>query len=362
MEKKTRLIGIDLAKGISAYAVVLVHSATDFVATGYWSGKIEKFFGFAVPFFLAASFYLMFQKIYFSPKPFILKDRLKLLLIPYFFWTFIYCLSRSAKYILTGNFDKLSQLFKDIVSIIFFGGAAAQLYFIPLLLAGTLIVTLMMHILNKQHLNLKLLIILMLFSLVVYEFLLFFNNSFQLGKNIAFAGLLNSLQLSTLNQNPLIRVILINIAWIIRCLPYIFIAMMLNHPIIKEKLSQVNYQTTLIFSCIFLTVNILIVAEIINITGGLKELILGNVLLLFGICLSKQITSNNIITNLGLCSGGIYLIHYLIIEILTPLVSKIFGNHLNWITLLLSTTVVFGLSWLVTYFLTKIKPLAKTIF
>jgi peptidoglycan/LPS O-acetylase OafA/YrhL len=359
MNKKQRLTGLDLGKGISAFAVVLIHSAHDFAAQGYWSGRIEKFFGFAVPFFLATAFYLFIQKNYYSSQPFFLKSRLKSLIIPYIVWTIIYCLARSSKYILKGDWQKLTALFTDYTGIIFFGISSAQLYFIPLLIAGIIIATFLLKKVFTNQLKLKYLLLLTAITILGLEILLFSDNSFQLGKGIAFAGLLKSLSLTELNQNPLIRVILVNLAWMIRCLPYIFIAMVLNHALFKEKLAQLN---TVIVGTIFLLGNIFFTFDIFSLPQGTKELFLGYMLLIFTISLSQQIGEKKIITNLGICSWGIYLIHYLIIEFLTPMISKFFGAFLNGFTLLISSVIVFVISWVIVELLRKINLVSQIIF
>ena len=54
MKKNSRLIGIDLFRGIAAYAVVVQHSAIAPVST--LASHFQGICGFAVPFFLATSF------------------------------------------------------------------------------------------------------------------------------------------------------------------------------------------------------------------------------------------------------------------------------------------------------------------
>jgi peptidoglycan/LPS O-acetylase OafA/YrhL len=56
MKKNSRLIGIDLFRGIAAYAVVVQHSAIAPVST--LASHFHGICGFVVPFFLATSSYL----------------------------------------------------------------------------------------------------------------------------------------------------------------------------------------------------------------------------------------------------------------------------------------------------------------
>ena len=137
MEKKLRLTGIDLLRGIATYAVVILHSDEGIVVEPPGWAAVVQFSGFAVPFFLATSFYLATDRLYVSDRPSNLKLRLTRLLIPYGFWSIIYILQKIVKYALKNDFDKLLELFQDPIALIFFGGAAFHLYFLPLLLAGT---------------------------------------------------------------------------------------------------------------------------------------------------------------------------------------------------------------------------------
>ena len=64
MSKATRLVGIDLCRGLAAFAVILVHSGDETWGLPISSQAIEfrYLFYYAVPFFLAASFYFGTKK------------------------------------------------------------------------------------------------------------------------------------------------------------------------------------------------------------------------------------------------------------------------------------------------------------
>lgn len=64
MKEKQHLIGIDVSRALAAYAVILVHSG-DYT----WGIPVDEgvptfraFFYFAVPFFLAVSFFFMSRR------------------------------------------------------------------------------------------------------------------------------------------------------------------------------------------------------------------------------------------------------------------------------------------------------------
>ena len=89
MKKNSRLIGIDLFRGIAAYAVVVQHSAIAPVST--LASHFQDICGFAVPFFLATSFLFIARKNLESVDLFnFLGERTRRILIPYAAWTALY--------------------------------------------------------------------------------------------------------------------------------------------------------------------------------------------------------------------------------------------------------------------------------
>jgi hypothetical protein len=253
MSKK---IGIDLLKGIAAYSVVWIHSSYGGLSTDdNWVIRTGLFFnGFAVPFFLATSFYLITQKVFFSENPYHFRSRFKFLVIPYITWTFIYSIFRLGKYYITGNTEKFNDFLVDPVSIILLGGAGVQLYYIPLLISGIITMFFMAKIIPKSKLRISLIILLLSASTLIYQLIIFSGNDFRIGANVAFQSLLNSIA-PNLTTNQLIRIILVSLSWILRCVPYIFTAILLNHPLVKKKFCRFNIISTLIFLVTAITFN-----------------------------------------------------------------------------------------------------------
>lgn len=359
MDKKQRLTGIDLLRGLAIYAVVILHSdeGISIKPTG-WTA-ISQFSNFAVPFFLATSFYLIINKLSSSRSQISWKARITRLLIPYGIWSLIYLLHKIIKYLLKHENDKLIHLFQDPVSIIFFGGSAFHLYFIPLLLSGTLLVHFAYPLLKKQF-NVQTLIVFLLTSTLLYEILLLTGNSFQNGANLAFQNFLAATP--TGNQNWVVRTFFGELAWLIRCLPYIFMAMILTHPTISKKLSHFNTSSTLVLLVIFVTLNL---CGNLFLPQSTYEIGRGYTTLLLGISLSTNLKENHIIANLGSCSFGIYLIHLLIVEVFQSLGNKFYavtGIQVSVLSLLAFSVSCFLLSWLATYLLMKKKTVAKLLF
>ena len=97
MKNKQKLLGIELCRGLSTYAVILVHSGDE--SWGLYTDPsaiaFRLHFYFAVPFFLATAFYFMTAKpdIAYSSK--FWRSRIERILIPYTIWSAIFLISRA---------------------------------------------------------------------------------------------------------------------------------------------------------------------------------------------------------------------------------------------------------------------------
>ncbi|OUL29861.1 hypothetical protein BV372_22450 [Nostoc sp. T09] len=365
MNNKPRFVGVDLLKIISAYAVVYIHSqGGNYGDTSYWAAKIGVFFNiFAVPFFLAISFYLLVKKIYSSTSPYSFIARLKFLVLPYIIWTLIYLTFRISKYLIQGETPKIISLFSDPVAIFLLGGAAVQLYFIPLLISGIISFEIIRNFLsNKIFYNLNILLLLTITSILTYEIILDSGNSFNLGTNVAFSNLINSTFSSNLNNNPLIRLILVELSWFLRCLPNIFIAMILNHPGFNKNIIKLDNKYIFIFFSIAFSLHLSSAFRYLIFPPFINETVITYFYLLFSILLSNKISEKYWITNLGLCSFGIYLIHHLLIEFIRPIIYKIYPGAITLITVSSCATISFFLSWLFVSHLRKYTIIRTLLF
>lgn len=117
---------IDLVKMIAAFGVVVIHLAPSTES----AEVVTRFFGiFAVPFFLVVSLYFFIVRVAKLVSPRFQELRLDRILVPYFAWSVVYTLMRWLKFLSSGEDFEI-----NFVSLIFFGGGAVQLYFLPLLL------------------------------------------------------------------------------------------------------------------------------------------------------------------------------------------------------------------------------------
>lgn len=362
--KKSRLLGIELCRGLATYAVILVHSGDE-----TWGIPVDPnavtfrlLFYFAVPYFLATAFCFMTANPEIGKSPKFWRSRVDRIVIPYACWTVIFLISRVIVFTLSHKPDRLQQLLQDPLSIVFLGGASYHLYFLPLLLAGTSLV-LLMPLLTKLKVGKYGLLFLSVVSIFLYHLLEVSGNSFQLGTNVAFQSLLSSWQI-TPEQYPLLRLVLVEVAWVIKCLPYFFIALTLNQFLQNAK-SLNSAFTSVLWLFTFLLSNTL---GKLFLPGALQEVLLAYTLLLFSISLSNYFQDNriaNLAASVGVCSFGIYLIHPLLMNIVKPLVGRIMPGIITSISIhsmLLLSIPCFLISWLIVAYLSRNKLIATYLF
>jgi peptidoglycan/LPS O-acetylase OafA/YrhL len=382
---KPRLVGIDLFRGVAAYAVTLIHTSSLMLYAGLkssnWTVAVEEMSRFAVPFFLALSFYLMTKNLYTSNYQLslasIFKSRAERLLVPYFYWSLIYFSLKIVKTLLESR--NIHTLFQDIVLLVFLGGASIHLYFLPLLFVGSFLI-LWSNILVKKRVQLKNILILLIISIFIYELQILSGNGFQFytkfGVNclesinscsIAFQSL-SKLIFTQENINQILRLLLVIISWLIKCWPYMMIAMIMNHPNMVTRISISNKKWILFFIGISIFISLL---RLVSLSKGyyfpesIYEIGTAFSLLLSGISLSSYLPNRQYIKNLGVCSFGIYLIHYLILTLYMIFIGKLSNYLLSLpplIIMIFIATITFFTSWFMVFMLMKIKPISKILF
>jgi surface polysaccharide O-acyltransferase-like enzyme len=363
MIKHNRLIGIDFMKTIACFAVVWIHSSGgSYGAIPTSVSKIGGFLsGFAVPFFLAASFYLMGNRLFFSDKFYSFGARFKSLAIPYVTWTFIYSLFRVGKYIAVGDIQKLQSFCDDPIYILLLGGAGVHLYYLPLLISGVVLTFSLKKVLPNP--SFSILLVLATVSILTYQLFPFSDNGFSVSPVVPFHQALDS-ALLTLHRNQVGKAILVFSSYILRCLPYIFATLLISHQFVSKHFGRFNIFSAALFliSAISLNATALFGGASI-LPSSINELGIACLLLLFAISLSRQkVLNNSFIGGLGTCSFGIYLIHQLFIDIIRPLVYKLPPSSISLISVSTCAVVSFGLSWLAVLRLAKSRRLSILLF
>lgn len=361
---RAKLLGIEFGRGLATYAVILVHSGDETWGVPIATTAIEfrLLFYFAVPFFLAAAFYFMTlnPEIGYSSK--FWKSRFNRILIPYAIWSILFLFSRVAVFSLSAKSERLQQLLQDPLSLIFMGGASYHLYFLPLLFAGSAL-TLLMPFIEKKAIHKYSLSLILILSIFLNYWLNASGNSFQLGDYTAFQSLLALLPIN-LSDQPVLRLILVEAAWILRCLPYFLISLML-HRYANEVGSLLTKAKPVGLILLFLLCNTL---GRLFLPGALSELLIAYTLLLFCFSLStffKRSSIENLVSSVGICSFGIYLIHPFFmnaVKVLTNRVTPEFLTSVSIYSMAFISISSFFLSWIGVYFLIKNKFVSKYLF
>jgi peptidoglycan/LPS O-acetylase OafA/YrhL len=361
MRETSRAAGIDLCRGLAAFAVILVHSGDETWGVPISDRAIQfrHLFYFAVPFFLAASFYFSTKRTPLKINRAFWQKKFQRIVVPYLLWSLLYVVVKLAIAFLTKETAQIPQLLTDPVAVVFLGGASYHLYFIPLLIAGTTLLYLANYLSQVKY-AVFLLSFLATVSILLYQLLIVSQNDFNLGDYNAFAQLF-PVALGDSVFAQVWRCILVNLAWLIRCLPYLAIALLLHAILRKDQ--QWLYQpanVTAIF-LFFLLVDILGAKYL---PDALSELLIAYSLLLFGIAVSQYLPDSNLITNLGLCSFGIYLIHPVVKSIVEILLAKTLPQvtqSVSIISMLIYAISSFLLSWLAIALMQKNKLIAQYI-
>ncbi|WP_289501180.1 acyltransferase [Gloeocapsopsis sp. IPPAS B-1203] len=347
MNQKKRLLGIDLCRGIAAYAVILVHSGDETwgVPVDPWADYFRLSFYFAVPFFLITSFYFIACKPNTGFSPNFWKSRLERLVIPYLIWSLIYLVLRLVFFWKANQSERLNQLTQDPLSLVFFGGTSFHLYFLPLLFVGSFLIFFIKYFLN-QPFKTKQLIIFSILSIIVYELVIVPGDTIQASTDI----------------NPLIRLVLVYAVWVLKCLPYFLTAIILRCIfLIKGDSWLFSRKSSIVLVAIFFITTIM-GRLVLPVT--LRDLIVAHSLFLFGISVSQYIKGNKqIVANLGLCAFGIYLIHPILMNF-AKLFFSLFGviEQVTISSLLIISVTTFLLSWIVVALMLQHKWSAKYLF
>ena len=362
MSKTTRLAGIDLCRGLAAFAVILVHSGDETwgIPISNQAIQFRYLFYYAVPFFLAAFFYFSTKKLPLALDSDFWRKKLQRIVIPYILWSAFYVVSKTVIFMLTNDTQQLQELLADPVAIIFLGAASYHLYFIPLLLAGTILLYLANYLSNQQN-SLAWLFILSVSSIFIYQLLISSHNDFNLDSYTAFSRALKLVSINNIFYQ-IWRILLVNFAWLIRCLPYFLIALLINK-FSENNESRWLYEKETV-AAIFMFFILVDIAGSDYLPGAFNELVIAYSLLVFGIATSQYIAQGNIISSLGLCSFGIYLIHPFVksaVEIVLTIVLPQATQSVSISSILVYSISSFLLSWIVISLIQKNKLISQYI-
>lgn len=361
MKEKQRLLGFDLLRGIAAYAVILVHSGDETwgIPVDRSAAEFRHLFYFAVPFFLATSFYFTTSKPNINVSRKFWLSRFQRILIPYLVWTILYLVFKVIIFSLTQETESLSKLLADPWAIVFLGGISYHLYFLPLLGSGYILLFFGKYL---KKVNIKINIVLAALSILIYNLMLVYNNSFVLGLNLAFPEILELFQPNTIGYE-ITRLLLVELSWLLRCFPYLLVALLINN----WKLNFYNY----LFKSSLINIVLILTFILMNTIGknllpeALSEITIAYSLLLLAISISKIIKNNSAIINLGACSFGIYLIHPLVKSFIEIIIEQFLPNlaaRVSIGSMLVYSGLTLILSWWIVSQSIRQKIIAKYMF
>ena len=349
--KKQRLVGLDLFRGIAAFAVVILHSDEGLTTLPASWAAIVNFSSFAVPFFLAASFYLTIGKLS-SSKPMNWRTRLPRLLIPYAVWSLVYVGVNLSRFVAKHEPAKIEGLWQNGLGIVFLGQAGFHLYFIPLLVTGMLIVMAAEPLL-RQRIRLPVLLGFLTISLMAYA---------AYGQVVSVTPEQASLAAGALeSKQQMIFVLLKIVGYGLRCLPYIAIALLLHHASLRRHLTQFDRKTTVLLLIAGLVINLFTFPWL---PAVIHEMLKAYSVLLLALALSNYLKPEAAIASIGNCSFGIYLMHLLIVQLLISVSQRIgfISEPVSLVALLTVVIAAFGLSWLLTLGLMRSKMASRLLF
>lgn len=359
--KQQRLTGIDLFRGLAAFAVVLVHSGDR-----TWGLPVEasamlfrSFFYFAVPFFLITSFFFMTKKNGIGSTRKFWQSRIFRVVIPYFAWTIIYISMRSLFFFITSGKERVILYLEDPLSLFFLGGASYHLYFLPMLMAGTILALTTDQI--RQKFSMTSIALLIAGSIVINLLLALTGNAYKLGEDIALESFISSVGFDY--KQPVIRLFSVNLAWLLRCLPYFLTTIYVHKQIAKNGTEWIFFKKTILASLsIFLLANLLGSNLVYR---DLRAVTMACSLLILSIGLSPHIEYGKIISSLGKCAFGIYLIHPIAMNIVKPVSGNLgveIFNSVSVLSVLSISILTFMLSWTSVMTLNRSKLISKYIF
>lgn len=214
---------------------------------------------------------------------------------------------------------------------------------------------------QKIHISYIFIGIFAIFSIIIDEWLIKSGKGFQLNPNTAFQNLIQTAgwEISSL---PLLRFLLVQIAWLIKCFPYLFIGILLFPLCNQIKKWNSSYRLTAIISCGIIFLFSGAVAISIGIPEVLKNVLQAYSLLLLSILISGYIQKGWIFQSVGVCSFGIYLIHpfaMLGVKSFLPNILPSLSNEVSVLSMMTISIASFTISWIAISLMIRNKWIAK---
>lgn len=352
--------GVDLGRALAAVAVVVIHacaSGAGVVSSG--AATLRELVSFAVPFFLATSAFFAVRSISTTRSAWsISRARLGRLLLPFVAWTVIYIGLKAVSAQLADEPDRLKTLFRDPGRLVFLGGASVQLYFLPMLAVGMLLLPLVDAVARRLRYRADA-IGFAAVSLVPYWYLGWNGNAYDIATATAFRDLVSPDR--TRAVDAVVRLLLVGLAWAARLLPYLALAVVVRvYRLDRERPRWLLAAAAALFLAV----------EVLNRPFQpyiLRELAVSFTLLVLCFAVPSPRAGalvGRAVDNIAKHSFGIFLAHTAVLQVVQDLVDKAKPGYLDTITptkVVLTAVPTFLLAWLGAGIISRVRPLRKLL-
>lgn len=352
--------GIDLGRAVAAAAVVVIHAcaAGDAVVSS-GAATLREVVSFAVPFFLAASAFFAVRSI--SPSRSagsITRARLGRLLLPYIAWSAIYVGLKALSGAIADDPDRVRDLFRDPGRLVFLGGASVQLYFLPMLAVGMLLLPVVDALARRLRYRADA-IGLAALSLVPYWYLGWNGNAYDIGTATAFRDLVDPDR--TKAVHAVVRLLLVAVAWAARLLPYLTMAVVLRaYRVDRDRPRWLLAVAAVLF----------VAVEVLNRPFQpyiLRELAVSFTLVVLCFAVRAPRPGGLVaraVDSVAKHSFGIFLAHTAVLQVVQDVADKADAGFLDTITpakVALTAVPTFLLAWLGAAIIDRIRPLRRLL-
>jgi surface polysaccharide O-acyltransferase-like enzyme len=342
--KGKRLLGPDLFRVVAAFGVIEAHSL---VGEPWSEGttQFKLFFRqFNIPFFLAASFFLLAPKLERHGVGSFFGTRWRRLIVPYLSWSAIYLTLRAGLYLASGQRDKLASTLGDPLGLLLFGTAAVHLYFLPLLLFGEVAALGLARVLGRRVADPAVVAVIVLVALGLTPF-----RNYDPHLDALASWRRVPLQLAD---------------FVVRTSPYIAMSLLLALPADRRREGDLGAKAGLVFTAIGLACGYLSWRGLIPLPQTAIEVMIAFPLMLGSYAFSPLIRPSRVLTVLTDCRFGIYLAHPMIIEAVELVYKRgpLRGQLVTLPRLLAFIGLIFGLAWLFVYVTMRSRVLARFLY
>jgi hypothetical protein len=175
-------------------------------------------------------------------------------------------------------------------------------------------------------------------------------NGFDLAREAAFQSLTHSMPL----QSTPLRLILVWVAWLTRCLPYV-IGVVLMIRIMGLTAPRGREGWLILWSILFFA------SVCLPLPQGVGELIAGISSLGAALALSWHLRSKPVLTRLATFTFGIFLLHDLLLEILDLVLKRMGASEISLVRLVAISLVVFSISAALVWFGSRLGRNARIV-